>query len=100
MLCTSHYLLQLSAPRSAIPDLEPVAHSDEDDLAAQPGVLDQRGRQHHAPLLVGHRLDRARVVEPLENARLVAERIEPGEARLDQLLPIVRGVGLETRIEP
>jgi hypothetical protein len=100
MLCTPHYLLQLSAPRGAIPDLEPVAHPDDDDLAAEPCVLDQRGRQHHATLLVRRRLDGSGVVEALQHTGLVAERIEPREARLDQLLPIVRRVGLDAGIEP
>src|SRR5690349_11727032 len=80
MLCTSHYLLQLGAPRSAIPDLEPVAHSHDDHLAVELRVLDQRGRQHHAALLVRRRLHRARVVEAFEDASLVAEWVEPGEA--------------------
>ena len=63
---------------------------DDDHLAAELRVLDQRGRQHHAALLVRRRLDGARVVEALEDASLVAEWVEPGEARLDQLLPIAR----------
>src|SRR3954468_20914752 len=100
MLCTPHYLLQLVAPRGAIPDLEAVAHPHHDDLTTERRVLDQRGRQHHATLLVRRRLDGAGVVEALQHTRLVAERIEPREARLDQLLPIVRGVGLDTGIEP
>src|SRR5581483_4557705 len=100
MLCTSHDLLQLSAPGGAIPDLEPVAHPDDDHLAAEPGVRDQRRRHHHAALLVGPRLDRAGVVEALEDARLVAEPVEPGQARLDQLLPVARRVRLDAGVEP
>src|SRR4051794_10344627 len=100
MLCTPHYLLQLVAPRSAVPDLEAVAHPHHDDLTTERRMLDQRGRQHHATLLVRRRLDGAGVVEALQHTRLVAERIEPREARLDQLLPIVRGVGLDAGIEP
>ena len=90
MLCTSHDLLQLGAPGGAIPDLEPSAHADDDHLAAEPGVLDQGGRHHHAALLVGLRLDRARVVEALQDACLAAERVEAGESRLDQLRPVRR----------
>src|SRR5581483_4057870 len=100
ILCTSHDLLQLGAPGGAVPDLEPVAHADDDHLAAEPGVLDQRRRQHHAPLLVRCRLDRARVVEALEDARLAAERVEPGQPRLDQLLPVAGRVRLDAGVEP
>src|SRR6476646_12046841 len=59
MLCTFHDLLQLGTPGGAIPDLDAPAHADHDHLAAEPRVLEQARRQHHAALLVRLRLDGA-----------------------------------------
>ena len=42
--------------------------NDDDDFAPEPGVLQQRLRQHHPALLVGLRLDCARVEEALDHA--------------------------------
>src|SRR6476646_5221231 len=99
ILCTSHDLLQRRAPGGAVPDLEPVAHPEHDHLAAQPAVLDERGRHHHTALLVGLRLDRSGVVEAPERSGLLAQGIEAGEAHLDQRLPVGGGVGLDAGVE-
>src|SRR4051812_49436235 len=100
MLCTFHYLLQLGAPRSAIPDLDAPAHADHDDLTAEPRVLEEARRHHYAALLVRLCLDGAGVVEAFQLAALSAERVEPCELLLHETRPVREWVGLHAGVEP
>src|SRR4029079_6463538 len=59
-LHTPFHLIDLLFPGSAVPDLDVVAHAGDDDLASEARVLEQRGRNHHASLLVELRLGRPR----------------------------------------
>src|ERR671939_1582051 len=56
MLRTPFDLCQLAPPGVAIPDLEVVVNARDDDVAAQLRVLEERGRDPDAPLLVELRL--------------------------------------------
>ena len=75
-------------PRFAIPDLDVVPQSRDDDLTAELRVLEQRRRNHHAALFVELGLGRSREVESLGSPRRLAERIQRGESRLDKSSPI------------
>src|SRR5919204_5258075 len=59
ILRTPFHLSDVLAPRGAVPDLQVVAHAGDHDLPPDAGVLGQRRRYEHAPLLVGLRLGRA-----------------------------------------
>src|SRR5438067_13649810 len=59
ILRTPFDLVQVSAPRGAVPDLEVVVDPRHDDLLTQPGVLAERRRHHHPALFVDLRLGRA-----------------------------------------
>ena len=86
-------------PRIAIPYLEVVADSEHDDLARERRVRDERRGNHHAALFVEFGLGRSRVEVPLELPRLLAERIQRGESRLDESNPILTTVGVEAPLE-
>src|SRR5438093_13709876 len=90
---------QLFAPGGAVPDLEPVVDSRDDDFSAQLRVLDQLGGNHHAALFVEVGLGRPREEEPLDAAPFRAERIHRGESRLDESIPIRTTVGVQTAVE-
>src|SRR5213078_5233491 len=83
ILRTPFDLVQVSAPRGAVPDLEVVVDSRHDDLLPQPGVLAERRRHHDPALLVDLSLGRTREEVALHHAALLAERVELAEARLD-----------------
>src|SRR6185436_6414284 len=51
-LHTPFDLFDLLLPGCAVPDLDVVAHPGDDDLAPETRVLEERRRNHHAPLLV------------------------------------------------
>ena len=86
-------------PRFAIPDLDVVPQSRDDDLSAELRVCEQRRRDHHAALFVELGLGRTGEEEALDLARLLAERIQRGESRLDESIPILTTVGLEAPID-
>ena len=90
---------QLFAPCISVPDLQPVAHACDDDFPAQPRMLDQVRRQHHAALFVEVGLGRSGEEEALEPPGLLAERIQRGESRLDESIPIRTTEGVETAVE-
>src|SRR5207244_13228755 len=100
MLRTPFDLRQLLTPGGAIPDLEVVVDSGDDDVPAELRVLDERARKHQPALLVELRLRRAGEEEPVEPAPLLAERIQRGELRLDESIPIRTTVGVEAPVEP
>src|SRR5438874_6165061 len=99
MLRTPFDLRQLLTPGGAIPDLEVVVDAGDDDVAGELRVLDQRARKHQPPLLVELRLRRAGEEEPVEPAPFLAERIQRGELRVDESIPIRTMVGVETTVE-
>src|SRR6478736_2906803 len=82
IFCAPFHFFQLLAPRGAVPDLQVVPHARDDDVPAEPSMLDESGRDHHAPLAVELGLDRAREEEALHPSGLLAERVELREARL------------------
>src|SRR4051812_7188570 len=92
-------LVQLLPPLRAIPDLQVVVHAGDRDLAREPGMLEQRLRQHHAPLLVELALRRPREEVPLHHARLLGERVEALDAAC-HLLPRRARVGEQAPIQP
>ena len=69
----------MRAPGRAIPDLEVVAYSRDDDLPVQLGVLDERARQHDATLLVRLGVRGPSEQEAAELTGLPAEGVEPFE---------------------
>ena len=87
-------------PGIAVPDLQVVAHSRDDDFPAELRVLQQRRRDHHAALFVEVGLGRPREDEALDPPRFLAERIQRGESRLDVSKPILTTVGKEALVEP
>src|ERR671923_629738 len=100
ILRTPFDLCQLLAPGGTVPDLEPVVDAGDNHFSPQLRVLDQLGGDHHAALFVELGLGRPRVEEALEPARLRAERIQRGESRLDESIPIRTTVGEQTAVEP
>src|SRR3954453_12607545 len=100
MLRAPFELVTLLSPGFAIPDLEPVPDTGDDDVARELRVRRECRRDHHAPLLVDVGLDGARVEVALHLARLAAERIELGEALFHDPRPLVAGQDVETLVEP
>src|SRR5438552_5987244 len=99
ILRTPFHFGQFLAPRGAVPDLQPVVDAGDDDFAAQLGVLDQLGRDHHAALFVELGLGRPREEEALDAPAFRAERIHRGESRLDESIPIRTTVGVQAAVE-
>src|SRR5579862_746432 len=86
------------APPRAIPDLEMVVDTGNDDLAFDPGLPEQVRRQQDAPLLVDLARHRACEEVALHHPRLATERVEPADpAHLT--LPLPLGVGVEAAVE-
>src|SRR6185295_19127391 len=68
--------IALLAPGGAIPDLEVVEHTGDGDLAADPELLEQLGRDHHAPRLVELGKGCAGVEVALQAPCVAVERVE------------------------
>src|SRR5438128_2816768 len=100
MLRTPFDLGQLLAPGRAVPDLEVVVDARDDDVARELRVLEQRRRQHQAPLLVELGLRGAGEEEPLHARRLLAERVERREPLVDELVPVRARVCVEAAVHP
>src|SRR5919202_4001702 len=100
ILCAPFDGGQLLAPGGAVPDLEPVVDAGDDDVPPQPRMLDQLARHHHAALFVEVGLGRPGEEVALEPAPFRAERIQRGQSRLDESIPIRTTVGEETTVEP
>src|SRR5436190_5650009 len=98
ILRTPFHLRDVLLPRRSVPDLEVVAHPRDHDLAADPCVLGERRRQHHAALLVGLGLGGAREEIAVHQAALPAEWVEPGQPFLDEPLPGRLGIAVETPV--
>src|SRR6185437_6211640 len=75
ILSTPFDLGELELPRRAVPDLEVVVDSGDDDVATELRVLEQRGRDAHPPLFVGCRLAGAREEVTLHPPALLAQRV-------------------------
>src|SRR5438034_109483 len=99
ILSTPFHFCQLFAPSGAIPDLEPVVDTRYDDLLAQLGMLDQLGGDHHAALFVELGLGRPREEVPLKPPPFRAERIQRGESRVDESIPIRTTEGIQAAVE-
>src|SRR5919108_2014355 len=98
MLGTPFDLSQVLAPGGAIPDLEVVAHTRDDDLPLDLGVLQQRRRDHHAPLPVELGLGGAGEEVPLYEPPLAAEGVESDEPSLNGGAPVVARIGVEAAV--
>src|SRR5262245_35757189 len=98
ILSTPFDLRELAAPRLAVPDLDVVVDAGDHDLASQPGVLDERRRDVHAPLLVELPLGRAGEEEALHAAPFLAQRVERGEAAPDEAVPRALRVRVEAPV--
>src|SRR5205814_3351430 len=92
-------LRQFLSPRVPIPDLQSVVHAGDDDLSPELRVLDQLRRQHHAALFVEVGLGRSGEEESFETACFLAERIQRGESRLDESMPILTTEGEQAAVE-
>src|SRR5262245_6863311 len=100
IFCAPFDLFPLLLPGGAVADLQVVPHARDDDVPAEPCVLDESGRDHHASLPVELGLGRAREEKALHAAPLLAERIELGEPRLHERVPIVAAIGVEAAVHP
>src|SRR3954454_4309792 len=98
MLRTPFDLCKLAAPGVAIPDLEVVVDTRDDDVAAELRVLQQRGRQADPPLLVELALCCAGEEEALHPAALLAQRVERCQTALDEMIPVLTRVREETSV--
>src|SRR5512142_2343728 len=81
ILSTPFDLGELAPPGGAVPDLEVVVDTGDDDVAAELRVLQQRGRDAHAALLVGNGIRGGGEEVALHPPSLLAERMEGGERR-------------------
>src|SRR5215211_2135728 len=80
-------LFQLLPPARSLPDLDVVAHPGDDDFSAERRVLDERRRQHDAPLPVELGLGRACEDEPAHLPSLLREGIETLKPSGHELVP-------------
>src|SRR4051812_29192537 len=99
MLRTPFDLGELAPPRGAIPDLEVVVDTRDDDVADELRVLQQRTGDPDPALLVELSLRRPRIEVALEPAGLLAERVELREPRLDRPRPVGPRVRVEAPVE-
>src|SRR6185436_4657548 len=65
----------VALPGGAVPELEAVADAGDHDLAADPGVLQELRRQHHAAGGIQLRLQGVPVEDAPQLATLLAERV-------------------------
>src|SRR4029453_19022126 len=98
MLGTPFHLVELPPPALAIPDLEVVVHTSDDDVPLEAGVPEQRRGDHDPPLLVHLGLRRAREEVTLELASFPAERVELTDAGLKAFHPVGPRIGVETAV--
>src|SRR5262249_43692988 len=90
--------LDVVAPGRAVPDLQVVVHTRDDDLALDAGVPRERRGKHHAPLLVGLRLGGPGEEPTIHLTPLAAERVEPGQSAIDEPLPVRLRIAVETPV--
>src|SRR3954452_19008628 len=86
-------------PQFAIPDLDVVPQTRDDDLPTELRVCEQRRGDHQAALFVELGLGGPGEEEALDLACFLSERCWRGEARLAESIPILATVGLETPVE-
>src|SRR5258706_8345812 len=87
-----------NAPGVAVPDLCVVVDADHDGLELDLGALRQVGREHDAALRVELGDGRVGEVGAAHEARLLADRIDPGDAGADRALVLGDRVGLEAAV--
>src|SRR3954451_18652918 len=75
---------ELAAPGLAVPDLEPVTQTGDDDVLAQVGVLQQRRRECDAPLTVELAVQRATEEVALHQASFTREAVETVALRVHE----------------
>src|SRR5439155_11380497 len=92
-------LVQVRAPLRAVPDLEVVVDARHGHLPADAGAHQERGREHHPPLLVELRRRRPGEEVALHHACLPAERVERADPA-GEPLPVVAGVRVEAAVHP
>src|SRR5215207_3164030 len=100
MLRAPFDLLQVLAPDGAVPDLQVVVDSRDDDLAAESRVLDQRGRNVDPPLLVRLGFGSAREEVPVHQPCLLEQRVELGEPARDEVVPLRPREEVQASVEP
>src|SRR6188472_1166454 len=99
-LHTPFDLFDLLFPGGAVPDLDVVADARDDDFAAEARVPEQRGRNHHPPLLVEFGFGGSREHVAAHLTRLLAERAEALQLGGHEGIPVVAGEHKETTVEP
>ena len=78
---------------------ERLVDAGDDDFPTQLRVLDQLGGNHHAALFVELGLGRSGEEVPLETPAPRAERIQRGQSRVDESIPIRTTEGIEATVE-
>src|SRR5712691_5443656 len=92
-------LHQFLAPCGAVPDLQAVVDTSDHDVTAEVCMLDQRRGHHHAALFVELGFGGPGKEEAVDPAAFLAERIQHGESRLDESIPIRTTEGEQTAVE-
>src|SRR4051812_23562907 len=87
-------------PGGAAPDLEAVARARDDDVLLQLAVLEQEGRDPHAPGRVELGVQRVRGEEAVQLARGLRERVHPRERRLHVGVVGLRRPHLHAALDP
>src|SRR5947209_11099320 len=100
MLRAPFELVTLFSPGLAIPDLEPVANTRDDDVPSELRVRRQRRGDHDPPLPVDLDFDCPRVVVALHLTRLAAERVEAVQLPADHAIPFVVSEDVEAFVQP
>src|ERR1043166_6025952 len=98
MLRTPFDLPQMLVPGPAVPHLEVVPDAGDDDLAADPDALGERGRHDHAALLVRVGLGPPPEERPRHTAPLLQKGVEPREPLLDDALPVRARIAVEAPV--
>src|SRR5690242_16587980 len=100
MLRAPFEFVTLFSPGLAIPDLEPVANTRDDDLAPELRVGGQRRGDHDSPLPVDLDLDCPRVVVALHLTCFAAEGVEGVQLPADHALPFLARKDVEAFVQP
>src|ERR1700757_5051437 len=99
ILSTPFDLGELTPPGGAVPDLEVVVDPGDDNVAAELRVLEQRGRDAHAPLAVRRRLAGAGEEVAMHPPALLRQRRQRRERRVAVVLPRTRRPGVDAAVE-
>src|SRR5262249_44618672 len=91
--------VEVLGPGVAVPDLEVVVDTDDDDLALEPRPRRELGRHEDAALLVGQRVDDTGEEESLQLTGLARKGVEPGQTLLDDARPALAWIHVEVRVD-